>query len=393
MSAEQGRRGRARRHGPARLLPRARGATWSTDAVGSTTATRQLDRYRHFSRAEWAQLKSFTPLRITEAERQRIISFNDALSPEEASDIYLPLTRLLNLYVGAKQQLHHATDEFLSRTSRRVPFVIGIAGSVAVGKSTTARLLELLLARWSDHPRVDLVTTDGFLFPTAELTARGLMGRKGFPESYDTRRLLEFLADVKAGCPVVRAPVYSHLAYDIVPDQYQVVRQPDILIVEGLNVLQGPDQRSLEQHRPVVADFFDYSDLRRRGRGGHRALVRRAVPRLPQDGVRRRAVVLPPLRQASAPRRRSRPPGASGRRSTRSTCGRTSSPPGSGPTSSSRRAPTTPSPPSTSASPRGQPGCGGRPAGSSALTAVVGARDPPGRSSAWGPSPLGPEHS
>ena len=235
------------------------GRTWSTDAVGSTTATRQLDRYRHFSRAEWAQLKSFTPLRITEAERQRIISFNDALSPEEASDIYLPLTRLLNLYVGAKQQLHHSIDEFLSRTSRRVPFVIGIAGSVAVGKSTTARLMELLLARWSDHPRVDLVTTDGFLFPTAELTARGLMGRKGFPESYDTRRLLEFLADVKAGCPVVRAPVYSHLAYDIVPDQHQVVRQPDILIVEGLNVLQGPDERSLEQHRPVVADFFDYS--------------------------------------------------------------------------------------------------------------------------------------
>ena len=227
--------------------------------MGTTTSPRQLDRYRHFSRADWARLRSSTPLRISQAERERIISFNDALSPEEASDIYLPLTRLLNLYVGAKQQLHQATDEFLSRPSRRVPFVIGIAGSVAVGKSTTARLLELLLARWSDHPRVDLVTTDGFLFPTAELTARGLMGRKGFPESYDARRLLEFLADVKAGCPVVRAPVYSHLAYDIVADQYQIVRQPDILIVEGLNVLQGPDQRSLEQHRPVVADFFDYS--------------------------------------------------------------------------------------------------------------------------------------
>ena len=220
---------------------------------------RQIDRYRHFGRAEWARLRTSTPLHLTETDVGRLISFNDSLALDEAYDVYLPLTRLINLYVAAVQDLHAATDAFLSRRSPKAPFVIGIAGSVAVGKSTTARLLELMLARWTDHPRVDLVTTDGFLLPTGELTARGLMGRKGFPESYDTRRLLEFLADVKSGCPVVKAPVYSHLRYDIVPGEHQVVRQPDILIVEGLNVLQGPDQRSLQQHRPVVSDFFDFS--------------------------------------------------------------------------------------------------------------------------------------
>jgi type I pantothenate kinase len=232
--------------------------TWSTDAVGDT-ASRRIDRYRHFSRREWANLRSSTQLEMTEQELERLISFNDALSLDEAYDVYLPLTRLLHLYVHAVQDLHRRTDAFLGRPSRRVPFVIGIAGSVAVGKSTTARLLELLLARFPAHPRVDLVTTDGFLFPTAELTVRGLMGRKGFPESYDARRLLSFLADVKSGCPVVKAPVYSHLAYDIVPGQHQIVRQPDILIVEGLNVLQGADEQSLEAHRPVVSDFFDFA--------------------------------------------------------------------------------------------------------------------------------------
>lgn len=196
---------------------------------------------------------------MTEEELGGLISFNDALSLDEVRDIYLPLTRLLNLYVGATQELHRTTDAFLGRRSGKVPFVIGVAGSVAVGKSTTARLLQLLLARWSAHPRVDLVTTDGFLHPTSVLTERGLMGRKGFPESYDIKNLMQFLADVKAGCPLVRAPVYSHLAYDIVPDEYQVVRRPDILIFEGLNVLQPPSERDLSAHRPVASDFFDFS--------------------------------------------------------------------------------------------------------------------------------------
>lgn len=215
--------------------------------------------YRSFTRQEWADLRAATPLIVTEEELSGLLSFNDAISLGEVRDIYLPLTRLLNLYVGALQDLHRTTDAFFGRRSRKVPFVIGVGGSVAVGKSTTARLLQLLLARWSNHPNVDLVTTDGFLHPTAELERRGLMGRKGFPESYDVRRLVRFLADVKGGCPVVRAPVYSHLAYDIVPGEHQVVRQPDILIFEGLNVLQPPSERELEQHRPVVSDFFDFS--------------------------------------------------------------------------------------------------------------------------------------
>jgi type I pantothenate kinase len=216
-----------------------------------------LDRYRSFTRAEWAALRASTPLHIDEGELAGLLSFNDSLTLGEVSDVYLPLTRLLNLHVSAVQDLHKATDAFLGKPSRKVPFVIGIAGSVAVGKSTTARLIQLLMARWEHHTRVDLVTTDGFLHATAELERRGLMGRKGFPESYDVRRLLAFLADVKAGCPVVRAPVYSHLAYDIVPDEYQVVRRPDVLIVEGLNVLQGPGPK--ESNSPVVSDFFDFS--------------------------------------------------------------------------------------------------------------------------------------
>jgi type I pantothenate kinase len=224
-----------------------------------TTSGRRLDLFRHFDREEWAELRADVELSLGEQDLRGLISFNDALSVAEAFDVYIPLTRLLNLHIAAQERLHNETDEFLRRRSRKVPFVIGIAGSVAVGKSTTARLLELLLARWSDHPRVDLVTTDGFLLPTAELQERGLMSRKGFPESYDTLRLLEFVADVKSGCPEVRAPVYSHLAYDIVPGEHQVVRAPDVLIIEGLNVLQGADRRSLEEHRPVVSDYFDFS--------------------------------------------------------------------------------------------------------------------------------------
>lgn len=219
----------------------------------------RLDRYRHFTRADWADLRRVTPLQLEEEQLESIISFNDALTLPEVNDVYLPLTRLLNLHVSSHQDLHRSTDDFLGKPTRKAPFVIGIAGSVAVGKSTTARLLQLLLARWAHHPRVDLVTTDGFLYPSAELKARNIMGRKGFPESYDRRRLLSFLVDVKAGCPVIKVPVYSHLAYDIVPNEFQIVAQPDVLIVEGLNVLQGPDERSLELHQTVVSDFFDFS--------------------------------------------------------------------------------------------------------------------------------------
>ena len=220
-------------------------------------STDTVSRFVDFSRAEWARLRASTPLPLTEPQLRSLVSLNERMSLDEVTDIYLPLSRLLNLYVAATQNLYAATAIFLGSGSPRVPFVIGVAGSVAVGKSTTSRVLKALLSRWPSHPQVDLVTTDGFLFPQQELESRGLVHRKGFPESYDVRRLLRFLADVKAGVPEVRAPVYSHLAYDIVPGDYQIVRQPDIVIVEGLNVLQTG---SVRPSRPMfVSDFFDFS--------------------------------------------------------------------------------------------------------------------------------------
>lgn len=218
-----------------------------------------LSRYIPFTRDEWSQLRAATPLTLSEADLESLRGINERVSLEEVAHIYLPLSRLLNLYVAATQSLHRATDAFLGKPGAMVPYVIGIAGSVAVGKSTTARVLQALLARWPDHPKVDLITTDGFLYPNGELERRGLLIRKGFPESYDVRRLVRFLVEVKSGRPEVKAPVYSHLVYDVVPGEDQVVHQPDIVIVEGLNVLQTRDGSEARAPRLFVSDLFDFS--------------------------------------------------------------------------------------------------------------------------------------
>jgi type I pantothenate kinase len=216
--------------------------------------------YRVFTRDQWARLRADTPLTLSADDLTRLQSLNDPISLEEVIAIYLPLSRLLSLYVAATQGLFKATQRFLlADEDGKVPYVIGVAGSVAVGKSTTARVLKALLTRWPNTPKVDLVTTDGFLLPNAELMRRGLMERKGFPESYDTPRLLEFLSDIKAGLREVKAPVYSHLVYDVVPGEETVVDRPDILIVEGLNVLQPARLPRDGTAIPFVSDFFDFS--------------------------------------------------------------------------------------------------------------------------------------
>lgn len=238
---------------------------YSRYTTETTMGSMQMDNstispYITFDREEWAALRASTPLPLSEADVIKLRGMNDRVSLDEVSQIYLPLSRLLNLYVSATQRLYDVTHEFLGTVQPKVPYIIGIAGSVAVGKSTTARIIQALLARWPNHPKIDLVTTDGFLYPNAVLQQRGLMNRKGFPESYDVRRLIKFLADVKSGRAEVSAPVYTHLTYDIVPDEFQVVRQPDILIVEGLNVLQSPRVGPLYQGpRLFVSDFFDFS--------------------------------------------------------------------------------------------------------------------------------------
>lgn len=215
----------------------------------------EVSRFIEFSRAQWARLRATTPLPLSAAQLRGLVGLNDPMSLDEVADIYLPLSRLLNLYVGATQTLHAATATFVGSAAPRVPYVIGLAGSVAVGKSTISRVLQALLSRWPTHPQVDLITTDGFLLPHRVLEARGLMDRKGFPESYDVRRLLRFMADLKSGAPEVFAPVYSHLAYDVVEGDEIAIRQPDIVIVEGLNVLQTGSGRA-----PMfVSDFFDFS--------------------------------------------------------------------------------------------------------------------------------------
>ena len=216
----------------------------------------ELSPYRRFSRSQWAGLRADTPLTLTVEDLVKLQSANDPISIDEVEAIYLPLSRLLALYVAAAQGLFKATQRFLGAEDGKMPYIIGIAGSVAVGKSTTARVLRALLSRWPNTPKVDLVTTDGFLLPNAVLERQGLMDKKGFPESYDGTALLRFLSEVKAGSRNVAAPVYSHLAYDVVPGEQVVVDRPDILIVEGLNVLL-PNRPGKEI--PFVSDFFDFS--------------------------------------------------------------------------------------------------------------------------------------
>jgi type I pantothenate kinase len=227
--------------------------------MDGVTQAETVSRFIDFSRAEWARLRAQTPLPLSEPQLRNLVGFNERMSLDEVTDVYLPLSRLLNLYVGATQSLHHAAATFLGSDTPRVPFVIGLAGSVAVGKSTTSRVLQALLSRWPSHPQVDLITTDGFLLPQRVLETRGLTQRKGFPESYDLRRLVRFMADLKSGVAEVSAPVYSHIAYDVVPDEFLVVRQPDIVIVEGLNVLQTGTGRVGGAEPMFVSDFFDFS--------------------------------------------------------------------------------------------------------------------------------------
>ncbi len=216
-----------------------------------------LSPYLRFRRDEWAPLRADTPLTLTDRDLDRIHGLVERMSLGEIEEVYLPLSRLLNLYVAAIQGLYRATATFLGHGEEKVPFLIGLGGSVAVGKSTAARALRELLARWPHHPRVDIVTTDGFLWPTAVLEKRGLLQRKGFPESYDVRALLAFVRDIKAGNDRVASPVYSHVLYDIVPGEAIVVEQPDIVIVEGLNVLQTSPAEGAP--RVFVSDYFDFT--------------------------------------------------------------------------------------------------------------------------------------
>ena len=215
--------------------------------------------YRIFSRAEWAAKRNDTPMTLTSDEVTRLRSLHDRLDMTEVEEIYLPLSRLLSFYVAATQRLFHAQQNFLGTEDAKMPYIIGVAGSVAVGKSTTARVLQALLARWPNVPKVDLITTDVFLYPNAILAREGLMERKGFPESYDLSALLHFLSDIKAGRRPARAPVYSHLIYDVMPNQWIEVDRPDILIVEGLNVLQTGAPPKDGKAIPYVSDFFDFS--------------------------------------------------------------------------------------------------------------------------------------
>ena len=222
--------------------------------LGTYSDEAPVSPFTEISRSQWAELAKTSTSPLTESEIEKIRGLGDFLDMAEVSDIFLPLSQLLNLYVTQSQQLHESSDTFLNRTNKRIPFIIGVAGSVAVGKSTVSRLLKELLSRWPSTPTVALVTTDGFLHPNAVLEERGIMNRKGFPESYDRLALLKFVADIKSGKEQVSAPLYSHLTYDIVPGEQVIVSSPDVVIVEGLNVLQPP---ALGQE-VALSDYFDF---------------------------------------------------------------------------------------------------------------------------------------
>lgn len=219
----------------------------------------KLSPYVQFTRQQWCNFRQDAPLTLSEADVEKLRGHTEAVSLEEVEEIYLPLSRLLSLYVTAAQGLHQASGEFLGRPEPKVPYIIGVAGSVAVGKSTTSRVLKALLSRWPDHPHVEVITTDGFLYPNAELEEQQLTQRKGFPESYDLQHLLAVLHDLKSGKPEVKIPVYSHHNYDIVPDEFEVLHQPDIVILEGLNIMQTGIKRASDQPKIFVSDFFDFS--------------------------------------------------------------------------------------------------------------------------------------
>ena len=242
------------------LQPVAMRRVWRRPSCMLSLLQMRPDAYQSFTRAEWAKLRANTPLTLSQDDIVALRGINDNVSLDEIADIYLPLSRLLNLHVRAARNLNGVSDTFLGQPHVGRTYVIAIAGSVAVGKSTFARVLRALMARWPDHPEVDLVTTDGFLYPLRELQERQLMARKGFPESYDTKLMVQFLSNVKAGHEEVRAPIYSHQAYDIVPDQWQTVRRPDVLIFEGLNVLQPGLSGGVGRPASVIlSDFFDFS--------------------------------------------------------------------------------------------------------------------------------------
>jgi type I pantothenate kinase len=226
------------------------------ERAASTAAT--LSPYHRFTRDEWAALRADTPLTLSMEDLTRLRSLNDPISLEEVVAIYLPLSRLLALYVAATQGLYKATQRFLGAEGGKVPYIIGVAGSVAAGKSTLSRVMQTLLSRWPNTPKVELITTDGFLYPNARLKSDGLLEKKGFPESYDGTKLICFLSDVKAGKHSVQAPVYSHVTYDVIPGESIIVDRPDILIVEGLNVLL-PNRPARGRAIPFVSDFFDFS--------------------------------------------------------------------------------------------------------------------------------------